>query len=121
MHASNSHNITMYKYCTLGFRGTNRNVHHKKCYRYCILKRVFVALVDNTLISSVQVCEVYVKQHDKETFYNIHKLYAQNILNISLLKTPVSSYDGVTSVCSCSFISEARTLFAYVNDGRDAA
>lgn len=54
--------------------------------------------MDNTLISSVQVCEVYAKQHDKEICYNIHKLYAQNILNISPLKTPVSSYDGFTSV-----------------------
>ena len=35
--------------------------------------------------------------------------------------TPVSSYDGVISVCLCSSVNEVRKVFVYVNDGADAA
>ena len=35
--------------------------------------------------------------------------------------TPVSSYDGVTSLCRCSSVSEMRKVFVYVNGGTDAA
>ena len=35
--------------------------------------------------------------------------------------TPVSSYDGVTSLCWCSSVSEARKVFVHVNGGTDEA
>ena len=37
------------------------------------------------------------------------------------VNTPVSSYDGVTSLCRCSSVSEVRKVFVYVNGGTDAA
>ena len=47
-----------------------------------------------------------------------------HLINVALRKcvyTPVSSYDGVTSLCWCSSVSEARKVFVYVNGGTDAA
>ena len=38
---------------------------------------------------------------------------------MSYNNTPVSSYDGVTSLCRCSSISEVRKVFVYVNGGTD--
>ena len=35
--------------------------------------------------------------------------------------SPVSSYDGVISLCWCSSVSEARKVFVYVNGETDAA
>ena len=39
------------------------------------------------------------------------------------LNTPVSSYDGVTSLCWCSSVGEARKVFVlvFVNGGTDEA
>ena len=35
--------------------------------------------------------------------------------------TPVYSYDGVTSFCRCSSVSEVRKVFVYVNGDTDSA
>ena len=35
--------------------------------------------------------------------------------------TPVSSYDGDSSLCRFSSVIEARKVFVYVNGGTDAA
>ena len=34
---------------------------------------------------------------------------------LRLRNTPVSSYDGVTSLCRCSSVSEVKNVFVYVN------
>ena len=38
---------------------------------------------------------------------------------LMLANTPISSYDGVTSLCWCSSVSKARKVFVYVNGGTD--
>ena len=53
----------------------------------------------------------------KKKRYDIQDIFGEN----NNLNKPVSSYDGVTSLCRCSSVIEARKVLVYVNDGTEAS